>query len=933
MFVAFRGGFAMRLFERFRKGGLPVGVKSQPGTVTVWEALAEELCGGAKGDAELRQTLDEYRKQREAREEAKCTDAEADTAFRKFVIRRLHASGRSALCFSGGGIRSATFGLGVLQGLAAHSFGARLEDEPQLLGDFDYLSTVSGGGYLGAWFSAWAVREEGGATQVMRELASPPEAEWEPEPEPLRRLRTFANYLTPKLGVLSADTWTLAATVVRNLMLNWLVLLPLIASVLAVPRILYKLVGQIPDDPWAYLLYSAAGLLVLGVAYMVVDLPSAGDARLPQPRFLIFGLAPVVLASIGFVMYWAWQGYLETEPSAMGFVWYGIAIMAAGVAIGTIYALARHHKIKLKWILEGGGFAIAAGAIGGLVACWMTWAFTDPATDNLYSERIYTWLAVPALLAVFALAQSLLVGLASTLTGDEDREWFSRATAWILIAMVGYFGFTGIALMPPVLAKWMPAIHWQALFAVVTGSITSMMGNSSRTAATETKESQQTNAGVSSLLLRWAPSLAMPVFLLALLSLIATFNELASKQLTQWLAVPPLWSPFPAVKLDPPWVECLLAALLAIPALVLSRVIDANKFSLHAMYRNRLIRTFLGASNRDRKPNTFTGFDPNDNLPMWKLSAKPLHVINMTLNLVKGENLAWQQRKGESFTATRYRVGSCRVGYQSSQDYTPGGLTVGGAIAISGAAANPNMGYASSPLLSIVMMLFNARLGAWLPNPGKAGKRCWSKGGPTFSVQPFVNEAFGLTTDQNAWVNLSDGGHFENLGLYEMVLRRCATIVAVDGSADPSFHFDDLGSAIRKIYVDMGITIDFGDGIGIFKTPGSTSRHSAIGTIRYSAVDKDAPDGTLIYIKSSLTGNEPADVRNYSAQNPSFPHQSTSDQWFDESQLEAYRRLGYHVVEEILQFQGEAVSLEEFQKRAKGYSVTAKAAVKAVGSV
>jgi hypothetical protein len=370
---------------------------------------------------------------------------------------------------------------------------------------------------------------------------------------------------------------------------------------------------------------------------------------------------------------------------------------------------------------------------------------------------------------------------------------------------------------------------------------------------------------------------------------------------------------------EPVAIEGLLVACLAIPALFLSRFIDANKFSLHAMYRNRLIRTFLGASNRERKANPFTGFDPSDNFPVAKLSAKPLHVINMTLNLVKGENLAWQQRKGESFTATRYRTGSCRVGYQSSTTYA-GGITLGGAVAISGAAANPNMGYASSPLMSIVMMLFNARLGAWLPNPGDAGRRCWGMHGPTFSVLPFIDEAFGRTTDRHAWVNLSDGGHFENLGLYEMLLRRCATIIVVDGSGDPLFQFGDLGNAIRKAYVDMGIPVEFPDGVAISKTPAVGSRHAAIGRSRYSAVDgKDAPDGTIIYIKSSLTGNEPEDVRNYAALNPCFPHQPTTDQWFDEEQFEAYRRLGFHVVGEILLGMDDCVSLSQFADRAKRY--------------
>src|SRR5437867_9938351 len=123
----------------------------------------------------------------------------------------MHASGRTALCFSGGGIRSGTFGLGVLQGLASHSCDTKSDEDPQLLTEIDYLSTVSGGGYLGSWFSAWATRTTGGSPQVIRELASHPEADWEPEPEPLRRLRMFANYLNPKLGLLSADTWTLGA--------------------------------------------------------------------------------------------------------------------------------------------------------------------------------------------------------------------------------------------------------------------------------------------------------------------------------------------------------------------------------------------------------------------------------------------------------------------------------------------------------------------------------------------------------------------------------------------------------------------------------------------------------------------------------------------------------------------------------------------------
>src|ERR1022692_1928260 len=121
------------------------GASSRASPIAVWEVLAEELCVEANGsDPEFQRALDEYRKQRGVQTED--ARANAEMAFRKLLIQRLHISGRTALCFSGGGIRSATFGLGVLQGLAAHSCGARDDCAPELLGRIDYLSTVSGGG-------------------------------------------------------------------------------------------------------------------------------------------------------------------------------------------------------------------------------------------------------------------------------------------------------------------------------------------------------------------------------------------------------------------------------------------------------------------------------------------------------------------------------------------------------------------------------------------------------------------------------------------------------------------------------------------------------------------------------------------------------------------------------------------------------------------
>ena len=225
-----------------------------------------------------------------------------------------------------------------------------------------------------------------------------------------------------------------------------------------------------------------------------------------------------------------------------------------------------------------------------------------------------------------------------------------------------------------------------------------------------------------------------------------------------------------------------------------------------------------------------------------------------------------------------------------------GGVTLGSAVTISGAAASPNMGYHSSALVGLVMMLFNARLGAWFGNPGEAGEHTWTHDGPQSAVSPVVREAAGITTDSGEYVYLSDGGHFENLALYEMVMRRCRQIVVVDGGCDAHYSYEDLGNALRKIRIDFGIDIDFPNDFiaGLRKK----EKRCAVARIRYSAAG-DGPDGTLLYIKPVITGDESPDVLTYRSTSPTFPHESTSDQWFTEAQTESYRMLGLYTVESM----------------------------------
>ncbi len=363
------------------------------------------------------------------------------------------------------------------------------------------------------------------------------------------------------------------------------------------------------------------------------------------------------------------------------------------------------------------------------------------------------------------------------------------------------------------------------------------------------------------------------------------------------------------------------------------------------MYRNRIIRAYLGASRtakqdpipagepdapptatpvqkhlnpkstRERHP--FTGFDPDDNFPLHELPVgRPLHIINMALNLVGGKELAWQERKAASFTASRLHCGNRQLGYRPSERYggsqkiawhKPAGpsdhaISLGTAIAISGAAASPNMGYHSSPIVALLMTIFNARLGWWLGNPGKAGERSWRFAGPRFALKPLLAEASGSTTDEYPYIYLSDGGHFENLGIYEMVLRRNRFIVAVDASADDQFQFEDLGNAIRKIRIDLGITIDVQ--VSSFREKGGATVRCAYGKIEYWRIDNDSVEdagmvGHLLYVKPRICGEEPADIANYATAHPEFPHESTADQFFSESQLESYRMLGSYTLDSV----------------------------------
>jgi hypothetical protein len=236
-----------------------------------------------------------------------------------------------------------------------------------------------------------------------------------------------------------------------------------------------------------------------------------------------------------------------------------------------------------------------------------------------------------------------------------------------------------------------------------------------------------------------------------------------------------------------------------------------------------------------------------------------------------------------------------------------GTLSLGTAVAASGAAVSTNMGSKTmSSALSLLLALFNVRLGIWAPTPNKER---WYETQPRLWPFYLLREALSQTNDLGPYCYLTDGGHFDNTGLYALIERGCRYIMVVDDGADVGPCFGDMGNAIRRCRIDFGAEIAFGDAVERFlgaKDGGLTTVHYARGTIRYAEThlrmlgwsDEEITDPTarIVWVKPTVTGRDTVDVRQYKLENDVFPQQTTSDQWYDESQFESYRALGYQSV-------------------------------------
>ena len=597
---------------------------------------------------------------------------------------------------------------------------------------------------------------------------------------------------------------------------------------------------------------------------------------------------------------------------------------SAIILLGAQFSLAiwrkRNPLTKTFRMLPSAISIFIAAAVGGLIA----WAFY-----NVFYARttweVMVW-GTPALLVAFFGTVILHIGLLGRSLTDERREWWSRLCAWLLIYALAWIGIFGLAFYAPVLLRearhsaqtWVKAVGVGWILSTVAGLIA---GRSAETGKEKSNKLVEIVAKVAPYIFVVGFFILLSCAVDILISPRSADVRTPGMDFSQFLVLH--WAALYGT--DVSRLLCITLVLIVIVALLSVRL-DINQFSMHLLYRNRLARCYLGASNSVRRPQPFTGFSSDDDVYLSELSklsfsrsgGAPYPIINAALNLVGGKELAWQQRKAASFIFSPlycgYEFPELPPGYCQTKIFAAksGEVSLATAMAISGAAASPNMGYHTSPAPAFLMTVFNLRLGWWLGNPRR--EHGYQKSGPLNVLWSLVCELFGLTSDEGKYIYLSDGGHFENLGIYELVRRRCRFIVACDAEEDHTFGFGGLGNAIEKCRSDFGVDIDIDvEPIRRRSEKGYSMWHCAIGKIHYSRVDTNARDGVLVYLKSSLTGDEPTDALRYAATNPEFPHQSTSDQWFDESQFESYRVLGFHVAENVFGAVGDATKMTKEQ--------------------
>ncbi|HVQ73735.1 MAG TPA: patatin-like phospholipase family protein [Bradyrhizobium sp.] len=820
---------------------------------------------------------------------------------------------------SGGGIRSASLALGVLQSLAEHD----------LLRRFQYISSVSGGGYIASSLQWWWSQgrtpdlpvdkvpscDDRGAygtrpynfpygpahpTTGAVEAVSPDKKSSDPKPDPtgatteapspapkspdpkpelvLSFLRAHSSYLTPGHGL---TVWSMIGVLLRTIIISvatWLPLLTLVMGLLFLVDLAVELVAA------KILLYPPLGkaMPVIWEDYFEQVLP-----QLDVYRYRVIFAVPLYLS------------YLSVAAFVFAAILFALVSHAPADAPGP-----RSKKWPAFWIL----------AVLGLFSVTMVDTFRAMDASIIF-------LLALAIVAAAVVAVTLVADYATD-TNLNKSYWLRRKLETTIGKLFPFtiicFVLGTIPLAPYVIAKNLAAGSGSTgstitgVFSVVAGVASALYGYYTFLFKIIPGLVGQIAATIGAVIYLYATVVFAYVLVLILVHP-QSFVDGDGIALALRIGIS---------------LSILLACWIAVWG-------NINYVGLHRFYRDRLMEAFMptGASVREMATTTTPLADSlsMEELDRLSLSGLPYPLINANAILINDLHQKYASRGGDNFIISPLYVGSTATGWRSTPQYIKvnGPLTLPSAMAASGAAATASAGYIGTgitrnPLVSAVMSLLNIRLGLWIGNPffatpGKLRRI------PTFLNPGLVSGVFQQAhTFDSKYLELTDGGHFENLALYELVRRRTKVILIVDGEADPKISLASLVSATRRIEEDFGASLEFETGMGpaqLVMYPGKDRRNYpadtryaaapfALGKLTYNhPVEKD---GLLIYVKSTVIEQMDFKTAGYLASNPEFPHQSTVDQFFDPAQFDAYRCLGYESIETALSALMDSKSLDAY---------------------
>lgn len=796
-------------------------------------------------------------------EQVRAREADAIQARREHIRRR---GGRNrttcattGVALSGGGIRSASFALGALQALDAR---VGKEGADSGIEGVDYLSTVSGGGYIGCALTA-AMQKNGGRFPFSDENGT------FKDPPAVRHIRNYSNYLMPR-GFL--DAVTAFGLIGRGLVANVLVVTPVLLFFVALTLLVHRDVDRLHEP--AFLFWNIVDLLRPISSHAAQGL----DAL---PGFWVTSV--LVVLNFAFLTLWVFVKSVSVS-------WTGRKV-GGWISRSPPYETYRLWKPKylagrlVKAIVPADG---SAELNGGLV---------------LVSKLLFF---ATVLAFWFELQPSILRAMAEFGTRAAPTE-----TPATMGAIVSGAISSATPYVPSILAG-LGAVF--AFFSKYLGQVINAAGDVATWKARLGKIAAQAAL--------WFSAIVIPLFLwyaYLVLAYLGLSHPDLLRSASSWFDPP--WVYRFAQEHDITSTG-LLASGAFLVTLLGAWIVNPNATSLHRLYRDRLSKAFLFELDPDKRDDRDDLFAYEPELDEIDTKLCPYPIINTALNIQGSRHANKRGRNADFFDFTPIAVGSEATGYVethvlASVDAAP---DLGSAMAISGAAVSSNMGAQTVRPLAFTLALLNLRLGFWIRNPKVVATTSpwyrlflgWLVDRP---IALLFREMFSQIDENSSTIYLTDGGHLENLGIYALMKRKCKIIIVIDGEADRGMRFPSLLTLERYGRIDLGATMRLPwepirdhaqkietafeqaetDGTPI---PCESGPHCAAAEIKFSRNEDET--AILLYVKASVSGDEEDYILDYKRRHPAFPHETTNDQFFSEEQLEVYRALGFHIMKGLL---------------------------------